>query len=355
MKHLVTMAIACAAFAGNTPALAQSREAPPSARQACWSRPAPQNLAEVAAVLANSQALGAQRSGARAAPKTGLLALSSGKIAYGAGLLVGWGETGKRPVFTIVTAVGTSALFAPFAFLGADGDQKIADIFTCSARSLEEMALRAASYLDEATLTKIAARHEQGARLIVALPGSAARAETVWDLGAIAASRHPRALEHIKDILLASVDLTTFVDPATLSIPAGSIVERDRFTFRQVGAGERLLSFEPASVASAVYVIHNGVLFPDESAKFMARYTAPLGREAAEGRASLVPAYDFFLVAKSARSGIRIASLRPSLALQPQSEFDMAYNSALFLYAYRRGRMKQEWRSSFPDWEAYQR
>ncbi len=75
----------------------------------------------------------------------------------------------------------------------------------------------------------------------------------------------------------------------------------------------------------------------------------------AEGRAPVVPAYDFFLAAKASQTGIRIASLRPSITLQPQAEFDMAYNSALFLYAYRHGRMKMEWRSSFPDWHAYQR
>ena len=346
------MAVAVAALAANAPASAQS--APNLSTQGCWSRPVPQTLTEIAEVLDNSQAVSAQKSGASAVPAPAVLALSSGKTPYGAGLLVGWGETGRRPSFAVVTAVGTSAIIAPFAFLGADGDQKIADIFTCSAQSLKEVAQRAVSYLDDKTLQKIAARHDQGARLLVALPGSAARAETVWDLGAIAASRHPLAFNYIRDILLASVDLTTFVDPSRVPVRAGSIVERDRLAFRRAGAGERFLAFGQSSPAHAVYVIHNGVLFPDESEAFMAWRNAS-GVHGTEGQTTVVPAYDFFLAAKASQTGIRIASLRPSITIQPQAEFDMAYNSALFLYAYRHGRMKMEWRGSFPDWQAYQR
>src|SRR5687768_3028144 len=48
------------------------------------------------------------------------LALSGGGAngAFGAGFLNGWTQTGKRPVFKIVTGVSTGALMAPFAFLG---------------------------------------------------------------------------------------------------------------------------------------------------------------------------------------------------------------------------------------------
>ena len=49
------------------------------------------------------------------------LGLSGGSDngAFGAGLLVGWTETGTRPEFKIVAGVSTRALIAPFAFLGA--------------------------------------------------------------------------------------------------------------------------------------------------------------------------------------------------------------------------------------------
>jgi hypothetical protein len=325
---------------------------PASAAGACWRTPQSQTLEEIAHVVENQQRRMARRSGSSLAPKPAALALSGGrqKTAYGAGLLVGWGETGKRPDFSAVTAVGVSALIAPFAFLGAEGDQKIADIFSCEAASLQDMAERAASYIDAGTLEIIARRHEAGARLMVALPGSAARRGTVWDIGAIAASRHPKAQRYIRNILVAAVDLTTFIDPATMPMAAGVLVERN-ISFRQIGAGEPFLSARGApDSGTATYLIHNGVLFPDEGEAYMAaapRTTA--GSASPRADMSMVPAYDFFLTAEASRTEVYIASPRPHLNLQPASDFDMPYLRALFLDAYREGRMSREWRLTFPD------
>lgn len=61
-----------------------------------------------------------------------VLAISGGGAngAYGAGILCGWSETGKRPEFDIVTGVSTGALTAPAAFLGPSYDKIIRDIYT---------------------------------------------------------------------------------------------------------------------------------------------------------------------------------------------------------------------------------
>ena len=325
---------------------------PAWAAGACWRTPPSQTVEEIGHVVENQQRRMARRSGASAAPKPAALALSGGRLktAYGAGLLVGWGETGKRPDFSAVTAVGVSALIAPFAFLGAEGDQKIADIFSCEAASLQDMAERAASYIDAGTLETIARRHDAGARLMVALPGSAARRETVWDIGALAASRHPKAQRYIRNILVAAVDLTTFIDPATMPMTVGALVERNT-SFRQIGAGEPFLSAgRTPAPAAATYLIHNGVLFPDEGEAYMAAARRTVAG-AASPRADkpVVPAYDFFLAAEASRAEVYIASPRPHLNLQPTSDFDMSYLRALFLDAYREGRMSREWRLTFPD------
>jgi hypothetical protein len=269
--------------------------------------------------------------------------------AYGAGLLVGWGETGNRPDFSVVTAVGISALIAPFAFLGGDGDQKIADVFTCAATGLPDMAARAASFIDGETLAKIGGRHAAGARLVVALPGSAARRETVWDIGAIAASRHPKAQRYIANILLAAVDLTTCIDPATIPIKAGAIVGRNA-TFRQIGAGEPFLSASNAvPQPAASYLIHNGVLFPDEGEAYIAARTRPDSAAILRAEVAVVAAYDFFIAAQASGVKAYIASPRPHLGLQRREGFDTTYNRALFLDTYRQGRMSREWRGTFPD------
>jgi hypothetical protein len=324
-----------------------------SAAEACWQPPEPQTMLELGHVVENQE-----RRRVHNAPATGpqVLAISGGgmKTAYGAGLLMGWGETGWRPDFSAVTGVGLSALVAPLAFLGSGQDRRIADLFFCEARSLEDMAERAASYLDPPALEAIARKHEAGGRLLVALPGSAARSESLWDLGAIAASRRPEAGAQIRRILLAAVDLTTVIDAAAVPAHFGAVVPRNR-TFREIGAGEPFLRALGASggvspASGATYLIHNGVLFPDEGAAYAARRGATTEkRSPPHAEAPLVPAYDFFLDAKAAGGAVRIASPRPYLTIQPVSDFDMAYLGALFLDAYRQGRMGREWRSTFED------
>jgi hypothetical protein len=242
-----------------------------------------------------------------------------------------------------------SALLAPFAFLGREGDGAIADIFACDADNLQAMAARAASYLNADVVERVARRHETGARLLVALPGSAARPETVWDLGAIAASRHPEASQLIAAILLASVDLTTFIDPETMQVKAGWTSVRNP-VFRRVGAGEPFLSTPSLKAPRApTYLIHNGVLFPDEGEQYAAAQALEPDA-AARSETGLLPAHDFFTDAQRWQSRMLIASPRPYMNIQPQqSAFDLTYMRALFLDAYRQGRMSREWRSTFVD------
>jgi len=60
------------------------------------------------------------------------LALSTGggDGAFGAGLLNGWTESGKRPEFSVVTGVSTGALMAPYAFIGSAQDAGLKRAYT---------------------------------------------------------------------------------------------------------------------------------------------------------------------------------------------------------------------------------
>jgi len=64
-----------------------------------------------------------------------ILALSGGGAngAFGAGILYGWSAAGTRPTFKMVTGISTGALIAPFAFLGADYDQILKQVYTSTA------------------------------------------------------------------------------------------------------------------------------------------------------------------------------------------------------------------------------
>lgn len=330
-----------------TVARAAEAAAFPARRGPCWRTPQAQTLEE-AVIVAQNEANRAARPKPSGPPA--MLALSDGRLkaAYGAGLVLGWGETGRRPEFAVVTAVGMSALFAPFAFLGSDGDGPIADIFACEAGSLQDMARRAGAYLTADVVARIAQRHRSGARLIVALTGSAARPETVWDIGAIAVSRHRGARELIAAILLASVDLTTIVDPETTPVKAGLTAKRNP-ALRRLGAGEPFLSTPSLKAPrTTTYLIHNGVLFADEGAQ----YAAAQALEARTARTDvwLLPAHDLFTAGQLWHAPTLIASPRAHMNIQPQrSAYDQTYMRALFLDAFRRGRMSREWRPTMLD------
>jgi hypothetical protein len=316
----------------------------------CW-RPPQARTVEEAVIVAQNEANVAAGRGMSGTPA--MLALSDGRLktAYSAGLIVGWGETGKRPAFSVVTAVGMSALLAPFAFIGRDGDGAIADIFACDAASLEEMAARAIAYLDGGAMAQIARRHEAGARLLVALPGSAARRETVWDIGAIAASGQADAGELIGTILRASVDLTTFVDPQTTPVKAGVTATRNP-ALRRIGAGEAFLSTPSLRTPEApTYLIHNGVLFADEAQAYGSVYGDE--RSAVPADLWLLPAHDLFRAAHQRHRPVLIASPRAHMNIQTQqSAFDLPYMRALFLDAFRQGRMSREWRETVADFRS---
>ena len=73
------------------------------------------------------------------------LILSSGGStgAYGAGVLVGLSQSGKRPDYSVVTGVSIGAVMAPYAFLGQKYDDKLRDSFlTLTSADVFEDAVR---------------------------------------------------------------------------------------------------------------------------------------------------------------------------------------------------------------------
>ncbi len=305
---------------------------------------------EMGKVGENQETRAVKQRAIQSAPGHDVLMLSGGvlKVAYGAGLLVGWGETGRRPQFAVVTAVGASALIAPFAFIGHSGDQAIADLFNCSAGGMTGLAERAAAYLDQAVLDAIAREHAAGRRLVIGLSGSAARSEVVWDLGQLAASRHPGALAIARRVLLATVDRHTFVDPKEAPTGVGQTVTRS-FTFRELGVGEPFLFSQrmaPAGGGLRYHLIHNERIFPDESADYI-RARATNG-DAQTDAWAIVPGYSVVRHALATQSSFQFSSIKLRLGLIPQGQFDMTYLRALFLHAFRQGRMGKEWKATFP-------
>ena len=169
-----------------------------------------------------------------------MLALSGGGEhgAFGAGLLCGWSESGHRPSFDIVTGVSTGALMSPFAFLGRQYDERLKTLYTqmtfhsvfsgnpflglfgqglYSTAPLQRLV---ASQIDQKVLDDIATAYRNGRRLFVITTNLDAQRPVLWNMGALAASGHPQALELFRKVLVASASVAGAFDPIYIDAEA---------------------------------------------------------------------------------------------------------------------------------------
>ena len=172
-----------------------------------------------------------------------VLVLSGGGShgAFGAGVLKGWSESGKRPKFEIVTGVSTGALIANFAFLGPQWDKELKQFYTNISddqiyinlgfegffeESLYDTApLRnvIAQVVDHKMLQAVAAEHLKGRRLYVATTNLDLGKVVVWDMGGIAASGHKGSLQLYRQILLASAAFPGLFKPVYIGARDGHV------------------------------------------------------------------------------------------------------------------------------------
>ena len=174
-------------------------------------------------------------------PVSNLLAISGGAEdgAFGAGLLVGWSDTGTRPSFDLVTGVSSGALIAPFAFLGREYDGQLREIFTKYGRQdiftynvpglLEGSALADDAplarlierYVDDAFMQDIARERAKGRVLLIGTTNLDTQRPVMWDMGRIAMSRNPDAKSLFRKILLASATLPEIFPPVRIQVRVG--------------------------------------------------------------------------------------------------------------------------------------
>lgn len=178
-------------------------------------------------------------------PVVNFLALSGGGSdgAFGAGVLCGWTEAGNRPSFDLVTGVSTGALTAPFAFLGPKYDPALKHVFTQSntqdiavlkpvrgliggdaLASNAPLARIVAHYVDEAFLAEVAAEHRKGRRLLIGTTNLDAERPVIWNMGEIAISERPGALDLFRKVLLSSAAIPAVFPPGFIKVAADGAV-----------------------------------------------------------------------------------------------------------------------------------
>lgn len=170
-----------------------------------------------------------------------VLALSGGGAggAFGAGALIGWTETGRRPTFEAVTGVSTGALIAPFAFLGKDWDGELKQAFTgddltalLTSRNLdvlfrpgifrgEPLFQKVDGFVTPKLIEAVAKESANGRLLLVATTNLDLQQTVLWDMGAIARRGGERARTLFRDVLIASASIPGVFPPVMIDVQAG--------------------------------------------------------------------------------------------------------------------------------------
>src|SRR5215510_2685992 len=305
-----------------------------------------------------------------------VLALSGGGAdgAFGAGLLAGWSARGTRPQFTLVTGASAGALIAPFAFLGPAYDETLTSVFATGemANLLQTEGLAGlfgtglfkteplrdlvARHVDAPMLAAIAREYRAGRRLYVVTTNLDAQRTAIWDMGKIAASDEPGALDLFRNVLTASASIPGVFSPMLIDVDmdgrhtAEMHVDGGVTTNVLILPEAVLVSGTPVFPPDArpkVYVIMNSKLNPDF--EVVRASTLPIVTRSfetsvrANTRNTLLASYQF---AKGRNWNFNVTAIDPDYPKPASIGFDPAYMQQLFDYGFERGRRGIVWQST---------
>ncbi|WP_407520929.1 patatin-like phospholipase family protein [Methylobacterium oryzisoli] len=308
------------------------------------------------------------------------LALSGGggDGAYGAGVLNGWSETGRRPVFTLVSGVSTGALIAPFAFLGPAYDPTLREIYTSGIAStlvespnplnilvgdglFADQRLRdlVGRYVTPDLVAQIAEEHRKGRRLLVVTTNLDSQRAVIWDMGAIATSGQPNAVALFRDVLTASASVPAVFPPMLIDAQAGNRAFQEMHVDGAVATPvftlpEAFLAQDGRVVRSRgrpnIFVIINGRIEPsfdlvrNRTFAIASRTLSTVGRTRARNTLASTLAF-----ARRNGIGFNLTYIDRGIPeVAAQQGFDTAYMRRLFDDGYAKARAGALWETALP-------
>ncbi len=315
-------------------------------------------------------------------PPINFLAVSGGGDdgAFGAGLLVGWSATGTRPEFKGVTGVSTGALIAPFAFLGPEEDDALREVYTTigpqnillprgllAALTSDGLADNSplfeliSRYINAEFLARIAREYqEKGRLLLIGTTNLDARRGIVWNMGAIAASGDPKALDLFRKILLASAAIPAAFPPVMIDVEVNGKPYQEMHV--DGGAQAQVFLYPPrlfdlvrqqgvkvAPRERSVYIIRNARLDPDWAA--VERSTLTIAGRAISSliqSQGLGDLYRIYATAQQDGLDYNLAYIGADFNAEHKEDFDATYMRALFDYGYQLGRKGYPWHKTPP-------
>jgi predicted acylesterase/phospholipase RssA len=356
-------------------------EVSPFTRIRLWGDASP---AEIQAYLAAEapllKAQSAAFSRSQGSPTLHSLSISGGADdgAFSAGLIVGWGQRGDRPTFELVTGVSAGSLVAPFAFLGRDYDAALATVFTAnsagqiyratplsgllggpSVADNAPLAALIASYVDTRMMRALARERSKGRYLIIGTTNLHAERPVFWDIGRIAQTGTPEALELIRKVLLASAALPGIFPPVEISVefegkrysefhvdggPTRQVfLSPIGFSFREVDA---IRGIKPRRRA---WVIRNGKLRPEyETTTISASSIAVRALATLTKNQSLGDLNSIYERARADGIDFNLASIPMDFEAPRPSPFALEYMTPLYEKGVEIGRAGNQWAKAPP-------
>lgn len=369
------------------PAALQARAEIPGMPGVRYSPAVPDDVKRMAAEGVESfyreRAIFAAQGGQGDLPPANYLAISGGgdKGAFGAGLLAGWSAQGSRPTFKLVTGVSTGALMAPFAFLGTRYDKELKAIYTGVSPGdiLERRNFTAAlwddamadntplwrlleKYIDHKIMQEIAAEYQKGRLLMVATTNLDSQLPVIWNLTKIAASGHPKSLDLIRKLMIASAAIPGVFPPMLIDVEANGRAYQEMhvdggastqiFLYPPTLGVAQLLSDRNEHRIRTLYIIRNARL--DQEWAQVNRRTLPIIQRAIDSliqSQGLGDLYRMYLTSQQDHIAFNLAYIESSFNVPHQEEFEMGFMRQLFDYGYQLAKIGYPWRNVPPGFK----
>lgn len=344
-----------------------------------WFDSNPEAMEREAVLMGERQAAQLPPGRRGALPPANYLALSGGgdNGAFGAGLMVGWTESGRRPAFDMVTGISAGALIAPFAFLGSDHDPQLREVFTeLAPRDLILMRgrLRAVLFgealadtsplfrlierhVNEEMLAAIAREYGKGRLLLIGTTNLDLGRPVFWNIGAIAASGHPDALTLFRRILLASASIPGAFPPVLIDVEHGGRTFQEMhvdggaslqmFLYPTLLDARRIGGTRTAPRQRTAWVVRNGRV--DVEWATTDRSILSITGRSATTLLHFSALNDIIRISMTAqRDGVdfRLAYIGPDFRETRDEPFDNRYMRALFEYGRQHGQTGDRWRDT---------
>jgi len=314
-------------------------------------------------------------------PVINFLALSGGGEdgSFAAGIITGWTRHGDRPEFDVVTGVSAGALAAPFVFLGAEYDDMLFDVYSnlgqediyrtqifsglfggsaiLDTRPLKNLISK---YLTAEILDLISKQHSKGRRLWVGTTNLDAGRPVIWDIGEIALSGNPNALDLVHNILLASSAVPGIFPPVIINVSA----ENQHFTELHVDGGvtRQAFLYPPQLVETELveavenrikrrlYIIRNGrsqaIYQPVKTSLYsIALKSLSMTIE----NKAVGDLYRIYEITSRDEIDYNLAIIPKSFDLKPKEAFDPEYTKALFNIGYKLAKDGYPWDKAPPE------